>query len=49
VFAQYEAVGGAVAERLFAEGLCLPSGSALTDVEQQRIVEIIRSCCRKRL
>lgn len=31
-----------VSERLFAHGLCLPSGSALTAEQQDRIVEIMR-------
>jgi dTDP-4-amino-4,6-dideoxygalactose transaminase len=33
--------GGDVSADLFARGLCLPSGSALTDDDQQRIVEIL--------
>jgi pyridoxal phosphate-dependent aminotransferase EpsN len=37
VFRRCELRGGAVAEQLFREGLCLPSGSGLTD-EQQRVV-----------
>jgi dTDP-4-amino-4,6-dideoxygalactose transaminase len=35
--------GGTVSARLFERGLCLPSGSALTDADQRRIVEIVRS------
>ncbi|MGI9602564.1 MAG: DegT/DnrJ/EryC1/StrS family aminotransferase [Acidimicrobiales bacterium] len=36
--------GGAVAERVFAEGVCLPSGSALSESDQDRVIEaIIRS------
>jgi pyridoxal phosphate-dependent aminotransferase EpsN len=31
-------VGGGVSERLFERGLCLPSGSALTDLELERVV-----------
>lgn len=34
--------GGAVAERLFHQGLCLPSGSGLTDSEQERVAGIVR-------
>jgi dTDP-4-amino-4,6-dideoxygalactose transaminase len=30
--------GGAVAERIFATGLCLPSGSGMTDDEQDRVI-----------
>jgi dTDP-4-amino-4,6-dideoxygalactose transaminase len=33
--------GGAVASSLFDRGLCLPSGSALTDDDQRRIAEIV--------
>ncbi len=33
--------GGDVSARLFEHGLCLPSGSALTDEQQRRIVEIL--------
>lgn len=31
-------IGGAVSEDLFTTGLCLPSGSSLTDAQQDRIV-----------
>lgn len=33
--------GGRVAERIFANGLCLPSGSALTEADQCRVAEQI--------
>ncbi len=33
--------GGAVSAGLFERGLCLPSGSALTDADQARIVETL--------
>ncbi len=36
--------GGQVAERLFETGLCLPSGSALTEHELERISFIVRRC-----
>jgi dTDP-4-amino-4,6-dideoxygalactose transaminase len=42
VFAACEAVGGAVAEDLFERGLCLPSGSNLSEAELQRVVEVVR-------
>jgi len=32
-------LGGAVAEDLFRRGLCLPSGSRLSDREQQRVID----------
>ncbi|MCS6892123.1 MAG: DegT/DnrJ/EryC1/StrS family aminotransferase [Rhodovarius sp.] len=35
--------GGAQAAMLFEEGLCLPSGSALTREEQARVIEAIRA------
>jgi len=42
VFAQYESVGGAVAESLFTNGLCLPSGSDLTKTDLMRVVSVIK-------
>jgi dTDP-4-amino-4,6-dideoxygalactose transaminase len=42
VFAGCEAVGGAVAEEFFRDGLCLPSGSNLTEDDLARVVEIFR-------
>ena len=42
IFQGYDVVGGSVAESLFNQGLCLPSGTALTDEQLQRIVLIIR-------
>ncbi len=42
IFADYERVGGAVAEELFSDGLCLPSGSSLTDGELARVVAVVR-------
>ncbi len=35
--------GGDVSARLFAHGLCLPSGSALSEADQDRVVEIVRA------
>jgi dTDP-4-amino-4,6-dideoxygalactose transaminase len=43
VFAEAEVVGGAVAERLFERGLCLPSGSNLDAADLERIVTAVRS------
>lgn len=45
VFRGCEVVGGAVAERLFEQGLCLPSGSQLTEADLERVVEVVRSVC----
>ena len=42
IFADCECIGGGVADRLFARGLCLPSGSSLTLPELERVVEVFR-------
>ena len=42
VFAECAKFGGAVAEDLFARGLCLPSGSNLTEADLERVVGIVR-------
>ncbi|MDY3428145.1 aminotransferase class I/II-fold pyridoxal phosphate-dependent enzyme [Riemerella anatipestifer] len=41
VFAEAPYYGGRVAEQLFENGLCLPSGSNLTDADRQRISEVV--------
>ena len=38
------AIGGAVSERHFARGLCLPSSSSLTESDQDLVVEAFRKC-----
>jgi dTDP-4-amino-4,6-dideoxygalactose transaminase len=43
VYSTCRARGGAVAEKLFTDGLCLPSGSNLTTVDLNRIVKVIQS------
>jgi pyridoxal phosphate-dependent aminotransferase EpsN len=35
--------GGAVAEAIFAHGLCLPSGSSLSPADQARVVDGVRA------
>ena len=45
-FAGAEMVGGAVSEALFREGLCLPSGTAMTDADLARVCDIVRGCAR---
>jgi pyridoxal phosphate-dependent aminotransferase EpsN len=35
--------GGQVSARLFEKGLCLPSGSSLSEVDQDRVIEVIRT------
>ena len=39
-------VGGGVGARLFERGLCLPSGSALTGDEVDRIADLVAACRR---
>ena len=43
VFAGCETIGSAVAEDLFSRGLCLPSGSNLTDEDLARVIEAIKA------
>jgi len=46
VFRDCEVVGGAVAEELFREGLCLPSGTAMSEDDLARVVGGVRSVAR---
>ncbi|MFN2382902.1 MAG: DegT/DnrJ/EryC1/StrS family aminotransferase [Gemmatimonadota bacterium] len=39
----YPVIGGAVADAIFAAGLCLPSGSNLTEPELERVVAGVRA------
>ncbi len=41
IFEQYEFFGNGVSEKLFANGLCLPSGSNLTDADFERIFKVM--------
>ena len=41
IFSKYPYYGGAVAATLFEKGLCLPSGSNLTDNERNKIKKVI--------
>ena len=43
VFADLECYGGSVSEHLFADGLCLPSGTAMSDADLDRVCEVVRS------
>jgi len=43
VFLECAMSGGAVCENLFRRGLCLPSGSNLTDHDRERVVDAVRS------
>jgi dTDP-4-amino-4,6-dideoxygalactose transaminase len=42
VFSECEMVGGAVAEGIFDRGLCLPSGSGMTNSELDRTIEALK-------
>ena len=37
-------VGGSVAEDLFERGLCLPSGTAMTNSDLDRVIEVMLKC-----
>ena len=39
--------GDGTSERLFDNGLCLPSGSNMTSDERDRVVEKIKACFKK--
>jgi dTDP-4-amino-4,6-dideoxygalactose transaminase len=43
VFAGYRIFGSAVSEQIFATGLCLPSGTQMTEDDIDRVVGIVRS------
>lgn len=47
IFKNYPYYGTAVAETLFEKGLCLPSGSNLTDADRVRISDVINSLFHK--
>jgi dTDP-4-amino-4,6-dideoxygalactose transaminase len=47
IFCGTRCFGGSVAERLFRDGLCLPSGSNLTSAELERVVEVVRRAFRR--
>jgi pyridoxal phosphate-dependent aminotransferase EpsN len=48
LFEHCRRVGGAVAEHLFRHGLCLPSGSSLTEGDRLRVVETLLATPRTR-
>ena len=43
IFSTYPYYGSNVAQNLFENGLCLPSGSNLTDTDRERIAKVIKS------
>ena len=42
VFASAEYYGRGVGDKLFADGLCLPSGSGMTDAERAEVIDYVR-------
>jgi dTDP-4-amino-4,6-dideoxygalactose transaminase len=40
-------IGGAAAALLFEQGLCLPSGSAMTAAAQARVIATVQGCARR--
>lgn len=48
VFANARTIGGAVSERLFEQGLCLPSGSSMSDEDVDRVSEIVAASLHAR-
>jgi dTDP-4-amino-4,6-dideoxygalactose transaminase len=47
VFAGCRAIGGAVAERLFERGVCLPSGSGITEGQRQAVIAHAREASER--
>ncbi|MCH8317125.1 MAG: DegT/DnrJ/EryC1/StrS family aminotransferase [Bacteroidetes bacterium] len=43
IFSKYPYYGGDLSEKIFEKGLCLPSGSALSKHDRDRVIEIIKS------
>ncbi len=43
IFENYSFFGSGISDKLFANGLCLPSGSNLTEVEKNRIAEAVKT------
>lgn len=41
-FAEYDYIGGEVSEKLFKNGVCLPSDTKMTDYDLSRVCEIIK-------
>jgi dTDP-4-amino-4,6-dideoxygalactose transaminase len=46
VFRECEVVGGSVAEALFRDGPCLPSGTAMSEDDLARVTAVVRSAAR---
>jgi dTDP-4-amino-4,6-dideoxygalactose transaminase len=44
----YEFIGGQVAEGIFKNGICLPSGTSMTEEDQGRVIGVVRGCFWKK-
>ncbi len=49
VFSSCPAYLNGVSERLFSNGLCLPSGSNMSDDDRKRVVDVIIKCLNKKI
>jgi pyridoxal phosphate-dependent aminotransferase EpsN len=38
--------GGKVSEDIFERGLCLPSGTQMTEEDLERVINVMRNCCK---
>lgn len=47
VFSKCPSYGGSCAEALFEAGICLPSGSSLSDTERDEVVSVVRDCFKQ--
>ena len=43
IFTDCESVGGPIAQQLYETGVCLPSSSNLTEADQRRVIEAVRT------
>jgi dTDP-4-amino-4,6-dideoxygalactose transaminase len=47
IFRDCRVRGGAVSEDLFERGLCLPSGTQMTEQDLERVVDVLKSCHKR--
>lgn len=46
-YENYDFIGSGICESLFDRGICLPSGTGMTDVQQSRIIDVIKRFFKK--
>lgn len=46
VFKDVTMIGGTISEALFRDGLCLPSGSSMSDADVARVVAVVQACAK---